>query len=340
MAKRREVEFEKIAEKPESLTDGYLAKDKNGKLYILKCSNGDVVVSRLIAVEYVASALIKKILMDATPDIELFISKKRRAAIASSYLDEFQTLYDFTDSDQRTRGLGKNKSQLLKTTGFEKVLVASVLIGDKDFHSENIGIIPNGDNMYKVVKLDHGVSLSKLKFDSYESFIFCLWKFGRYEKEDLELFINPDKLIEAIDEICHFTRKQIVDLIGKQIDELEELKVDLKNIRKIYGEIFSAEVKDRHNHDVKTMLIEGFADNVMQNMANLKLVSAELKAKKLQCDAQQRVEVMPYYSSCANMATQEFLTTKVKIEGSFGVNENILNAIRENDEEPTSAQVR
>ncbi len=168
--------------------------------------------------EYIAAPLYKELLGDLAADISLIVPSKQVAGsvlIASKFIASFDTLEDMLQPKQTEKMYDISYSVL-----------ASMLLGDIDWHTENIGVIYRDDlapnDLYEVARIDFGYAFH-CKFQSFEDWLNILSNnyHDFYEEHLEEDFFSFSMAYNAVIEISD--RMYNIDwstLISTQIDKL------------------------------------------------------------------------------------------------------------------------
>lgn len=206
--------------------------------------------------EFVIGPIYRRLLFDRAPIIELvmeegLITDPRTSVVAinpnedvrysyirSKFMDGFQSLKEFSGNvNPKGACVNNNPEQLQKVVGFEKVMAASLMLGEADYHAENIGVIKKTDELgndhYIAVKIDHGSSVAntfestgKLREEMIKEFVGI-----GYLLEDGETTIpfSANKLKESIDEMLKVSEEEITNIIHNRFRLLEQAGCDFKN---------------------------------------------------------------------------------------------------------------
>lgn len=229
-------DYSEVELKTNGITAGYIAKTKGDdkKTYLFKAMkkvrvlHNDNLTPKEVRklnkdrsasiVELLAAPCFNKMLPSRSPKISTTTDPKKpdEISIKIQFFNNFQTLTQATESTKSTE-IDPNHSILQNLDGFTKVIAACIVIGDFDFHGENIGIINDNNNKNKVVKIDHGYSFScryeseeNLRLRLYKAFNLCGYRNIPFPvtqfKESLEMVLknldadnNSDELKKLID---------------------------------------------------------------------------------------------------------------------------------------------
>lgn len=321
---REESDFKEKGTKNAGNTTGYVAEDKTdnkthmvkkakkkGFERILKSDRQDLFI------EYTAAPLAERVLPGRAPKIGLITATdENHIGLRSTFFKNFQTLVELTNAKSNHYvvklgiiRLGNDVSELPKVEGFEKVIAGALLIGERDFHGGNMGVVEDKDtDSLKAVKIDHGLSLLNIKqvwgIRDLKSLRRAL-KIKGYHKEALDILFSPDKFVEAVAEISHLSREEVENIISKQVYELAKHDIDSSNVARTIG---AKSTKPEH-------IIKKMTDNVMQNKETIIEVAADI----LQSKWQEKPKFI------------DILRCKKNTQGVTGVNEhmkyNLVNAI-------------
>ena len=161
--------------------------------------------------EYIASGLYQRILFDRAPKVNLVIDSKdsRTIALNSKFLNDFTLYSEFNSFDNPPQG-------------FEKIMAASLSLGDMDFHNKNVGILitPEGN---RFARIDYGRALSTF-YQSPRELILEFEKMFRLFKYDKDEHINVKavELRNAIDKITKVSESEIDNIIDYRVHQLEQ----------------------------------------------------------------------------------------------------------------------
>lgn len=157
-------EFEHHGKKEAGVSEGHVAKDGDGRLNMVKpfvkksygaSFNYFVNKSRETEWwdnirEFIAGDIFGLLLYGKSPNIGLVEVDKDNVAVRSRFLEGATTLYDFVTNKKNA---GK------KVVNVEKIFAACLIVGDPDFHSQNVMVHQNSDTgEYELDKIDHGRS--------------------------------------------------------------------------------------------------------------------------------------------------------------------------------------
>lgn len=185
--------------------------------------------------EYLASGLYQRILFDRAPKINLVTDQDNPRVIAlnSKFLNDFTLYSEFNDFTNLPKG-------------FEKIIAASLSLGDVDFHSKNVGVVaPEEGN--KFARIDYGRALCTF-YQNPEELILISSKmfreFGYSRDERIKFGVKDFR--EAIDEIVKISDAEIDNMIDAKIHQLKQIEFEPDKSIAYYdaGEVQRFDLKD------------------------------------------------------------------------------------------------
>lgn len=298
---RPESDFEQKGTKNAGVSTGYVATDKEqDKTHIVKKGTKDMPAGlsdekdlirniedrRDTIIEYTASALAERLMPGRAPKIGLVVSNTelqtddrskrvitsddgaKNIGLRSTFFENFQTLSELT-AGKHSSHLGSNTQELSKVEGVERVIAGALLMGEIDFHAGNIGAVRQEDGTYKAVKIDHGRSMVDITEDPINisdasSLLSVLANLG-YSQDDLKHCFDPEKFVEAVNEMSQISRSEVENMVRKQIYDLRDAGVDFSEVADTYGS--STDPDD---------IVEVLTDNIMSNVEVMKGIAREI----------------------------------------------------------------
>jgi hypothetical protein len=167
--------------------------------------------------EFIAAILFKRALFNAAPLINLTTEGK----LTSRFVEPLasRTFRELCDLVLKTRITKQDAYKTISEhTGLEKIIATMIRFGDLDFNDENI-IFTEVEGSKFFSKVDHGWALTT--FFTLESEMRKLF-FSRAKQ--LLAFINLEKLVNAIEEVCNIPDDEIERLISIQTERLKNHK--------------------------------------------------------------------------------------------------------------------
>ncbi len=136
--------------------------------------------------------------------------------VTSKFFKDFQPLKFFASN-----------GGLDQVHGIEDIIAACILMGDEDFHMENVGTIPDGKGGFIAVKIDHGKS-GLLLFDNPENLREGLVKILKDRgyvgikngKPYFEVPIDQEKLRAALEKMSKANTEEMSKAIGRNTQKL------------------------------------------------------------------------------------------------------------------------
>lgn len=293
--------------------------------------------NRDVNAEYILGPIFNKLLPQQSPKIRLVVSDQElkgvtiadktisnikvlkgdaihspEVSITSRFFEKFQDLKKFKLT---------NSGSLNQVRGFEKIIAGCLILGEPDFHSENVGVVNRGTDIqpdYLAVKIDQG--RAGLRVFTQESVLRDSLKndFNKFRYNDMPF--HADKLKAAIDEMVKVSEAELKDIMAKRIANLEAagFKVD--------SEVFLNRVKDYIDYnDDKKSVEDTYLARIMQNIATARELSKTLDII-MKTDAPDAVKEGGWLQSIGNKDPIAWAVKEgYKIEGQSPVEWAIAN---------------
>ncbi|MFN8833423.1 MAG: hypothetical protein ACK5WS_06520, partial [Alphaproteobacteria bacterium] len=154
------------------------------------------------------------LLYNKAPNIALVNVDREYFGIRSRYLKNAQTFEEYI------------KQHNEEVIGFEKVIAACMLMGDMDFHQENLMVHQNAEDAYEFDKIDHGRSLCDMYegaeqvFNSYLSFAYSKY-FDSLNSKQIT-FNHKVFLDELIAMHSRLSPTMMYDIIDSKVNQLKK----------------------------------------------------------------------------------------------------------------------
>ncbi len=255
-------DFVEDGQKPSGQSSGRIMIDPRTRhRYLVK--NASKVISadtKDFVREYIFSKLYKRLLYDRAPDIalvagnaELTTAPKTKIVklsedrsidnvyLRSKFLEDFITLAELSGSGIDTT-LIASAPVLQQLAGFEKIIAASLFLGEVDYHPSNLGArrvienietnptkTPNLVERFEVLKIDHGRSGVYFASDVDDLITRMHSSFKGFNYENIPL--DPARFSESIKEMLQISNNEIENLVQKSSFELKTIGV--KSIKPI-----------------------------------------------------------------------------------------------------------
>jgi hypothetical protein len=180
--------------------------------------------------EFTFGKAFKELLKDQAPEICLVTDRSStdRVFMASKFLEAFSPINVF---------IRENPDRISEIDGLEKVVIASLYLGDSDLNPGNVGIISqkldNGAHKYVACKIDHGSAGSIPQEENLQKSIDQSYSSRNYAQN---LPLDQSKIRTAIQEIIDI---DISDTIKERVDILGATGVDTK-----YCDVFTCDEKE------------------------------------------------------------------------------------------------
>ncbi len=231
--------------------------------------------------ELIASTMYQFLLYDRVPKNALVtgdVSHPNSLYIRSKSLENAKTLAKFLKAGVAETDIRVDNTNLHKLEGFEKVIVACHILGDTDYHDENL-MVQNGRT---VAKIDHGRSFVEFHKNFAEMVESTYKAFSEYQYfENIQagnLSFNINKYSEALNQMIHQLDEQQIDaIIDQKLDELKKVFFDPKGI-KPHG------VRFEGNESVERDAFKDFNDieifyknNLKENLSNMKEIAKDVE---------------------------------------------------------------
>ena len=267
-------DFRKTEEKLEGLTAGYIAKDKEtGETFILKHfykepqSENQKVKDRKEGVrELIGSTMYQLLLYNRAPKEALVLpdqENQNALYVRSKFFTDAVTLDAFFIS---------SRPLLRQLEGFEKCIAACHLLGEVDYHTNNL-MVQVGKT---VVKIDHG-----------NSFFVTTRNFGEVCEHMLYFYpgvitdgtlpFSITKYSKALNQMLEqYNQEQMEAVIDQKLEELKQAGLDAKGIKENCSdfECLKKLYKDRVKENIASMreiaksaeIVSSFGDASMEFM--------------------------------------------------------------------------
>jgi len=222
--------FKVIKSKESGLQSGHFSEEiSSKKSFMVKRIGGSSNDENLI--ELLSGDLYKRLIYGRAPSIALVKrSVSEGLSIRSKILSGAVGLSDFLKED---------RGNLRKINGFEKVMAACQLLGERDFHTGNLMVRPMDGNpdRFELLKIDHGRSLSlmfKENRDSFQEFIHLILipdQGGTLYRDPVmngELIFNIHDYVQFLKSmLVILSDEEVKNVIQKRIDELKKSGFDV-----------------------------------------------------------------------------------------------------------------
>lgn len=262
--------------------------------------------------EYIAGPLYNLLLLGHSPKIGIIEQEKDQKNntniqyITSEFFDKFTGL-DFAHRyiHALVMEIKARERQSIKVgpslpiVGFEKVVIAAMLLGEIDSNPQNIGFIKTGDAVsnteaYEAVKIDHGRALLNFpqrKEDLLEDLRKTFFPTTSGSPYSILLqhgiiTFNPEKMKEAIDDACvkldHDSLKRI---ISDRIERFAKQGADFNSILQDERYFKQLTMIDLHEDDLiqaenrpknKKELVEFYVNNILKQKELMMEVSQDI----------------------------------------------------------------
>lgn len=276
-------EFKKEADKSEGVSGGYIADEKaTGKTFMLKQfykKGADVETTqqwmdRNDAVrELIGGNMYEQLLYNRAPKEELV------TGYANSKLPDFvsKILYVRSKFLENSEHLGDvlEQTKTPKLSGFEKAIAASHILGESDYHTQNLMV----QNNNTVVKIDHGRSFMNFNKDFTSMLQDANEKFERFGyNENIEkgqLTFNVKEYSKSLNQMLNqLDNNQIDNIIDQKVDELVKNGFDAKGICPGKLDIKGLDTSVIFNNEQE--LRKYYKDNIKENLANMKEIAKKV----------------------------------------------------------------
>ncbi|HJD66873.1 MAG TPA: phosphatidylinositol 4-kinase [Rickettsia endosymbiont of Bembidion lapponicum] len=232
-------EFKKEADKSEGVSGGYIAYEQaTHNTFMLKRfykKGADVETTqqwmdRNDAVrELIGGNMYEQLLYNRAPKEELV------TGYANSKLPDFvsKILYVRSKFLENSEHLGEvlEQTKTPKLSGFEKAIAASHILGESDYHTQNLMV----QNNNTVVKIDHGRSFMNFNKDFTSMLKDANEKFERFGyNENIEkgqLTFNVKEYSKSLNQMLNqLDNNQIDNIIDQKVDELVKEQKEYRSI--------------------------------------------------------------------------------------------------------------
>lgn len=216
------------SDKEEGVTDGFVG-ERDGEQYMVKGDSEKPLHDEYTLREFVVGGMFKRILYDRAPTISLDIKEtdapkldelEKQIYLRSKFLEGFETI-----------GSIESSSGDLEAEGLEKVVAASMFLGDIDINKGNLGIMPG--NPPVVAKIDHGQAFfaNNIPANSLLGLTGHLVKTLGYSQH---FNFSLDKFSETVGQMTQISDDEIDKLVGSRIHELKQAGFDFDEIVENY----------------------------------------------------------------------------------------------------------
>jgi hypothetical protein len=241
-----QTNFKYSGKKESGITEGFIAKDKQGNTFILKQffkdekhapERKDLDNRRDNVQELVTGTMYQFLLYDRAPKIELVRPDKANENslyIRSKYFTDVVSLSQFSLPKKRklkNGDFGAANPDLKKVEGFEKVVAACHILGEADYHANNL-LVQNGKTL---TKIDHGRSFMET-FNSFEEMakntydIFRLFRYNEAIRNG-NLSFNARVYAESLNNMVkQLSDDQIDAIVDRKIYELKKAGFNPKGL--------------------------------------------------------------------------------------------------------------
>jgi len=354
---RHESDLKKIGDKSLGSTAGFITEDENGNKYMLKPFEQNLPnnplstkfwsyrarTDRIDAFnEYLTGKIFQKLLPGRAPDIGIVILEgdefKDKMAIRSKFLPHAQNLSIFSGNEDGTSRINPNSSELKKLNGFEKIIAAYVLMGDRDYNGGNIMV--GDDNI--VFKIDHGKAFEQFSKD-FSTMINNMY--GKFKEKKYIDAITNSNLVFDINEFSNSLKqmlliheKYITDIIDSNIHELKVsgFSLDTKSqdtARKNLAEKIKKEHPELQSFEINDSVIRILGPDALHKKGDeckKKLIANIQNMKKIAKD----LEIITKYSTPITSEIERLNKFKkglwIKDFHNSSIKDPILYAIKQN----------
>jgi hypothetical protein len=305
-----EQNFTAKGKKEAGVSAGYVAtENETGNTFILKKFHKDANSISLLnqkqvrqanqdrqdgVRELLGAAMYQFLLYDRAPKEQLVeANDKKYLYVRSKFFDNVVALSQFSGAPG-THILDTPK--LKQVEGLEKVIAASHILGELDYHGQNVMVQTqkdeNGKERNILTKIDHGRSLASFHKD-FSTLISKTAKDFRgmdYDKaiRSGNLEFDVEKYSASLKQMVNqFSEGQIDAIVDQKIAELKKAGFDPKgfNVISTFGQLDQATVKPVNSFE---SLSENYKDLLKQNLSNMRQISEQIEivAKFTGVDAQ------------------------------------------------------
>lgn len=117
--------------------------------------------------------------------------------------------------------LQNNETRQIHLEGFEKVIAASLFLGEVDYHHENIGLVENAYGELRAAKIDHGRSGKLIQNKLSKEELMQKFIASRPTMQIDSVAFNVDKFDNAIKEILTISNEEIESFIQKDLYKIK-----------------------------------------------------------------------------------------------------------------------
>lgn len=207
-------QFRLVEAKKGGATSGGLYKDMDDHTWLLKESQWGKLENGIN--EYIAGGVYQHLLGPYAPQIELiYDSNKAEILVGSKYLDDFQTLHDFSIDWNHPTYL-KKSYQGKPIQNFNKVLASIILMKDTDAHTGNVGVRNMGSS-WQVSKIDHGFA-----FQGFEkATMACMRKQMKWYYNGSLDDIGFENLYQAVTFVANVNYDEIEQIVNQRVERAQ-----------------------------------------------------------------------------------------------------------------------
>ncbi|WP_341794991.1 hypothetical protein [Rickettsia endosymbiont of Rhinocyllus conicus] len=223
--------------------------------------------------ELIGGNMYEQLLYNRAPKEELV------TGYANSKLPDFvsKILYVRSKFLENSEHLGDvlEQTKTPKLSGFEKAIAASHILGESDYHTQNLMV----QNNNTVVKIDHGRSFMNFNKDFTSMLKDANEKFERfgYNKniEKGQLTFNVKEYSKSLNQMLNqLDNNQIDNIIDQKVDELVKNGFDAKGICPGKLDIKGLDTSVIFNNEQK--LRKYYKDNIKENLSNMKEIAKKV----------------------------------------------------------------
>ena len=337
----KETDFTSKSEKEKGVSAGYIAtENETDKTFILKKfykNDVDAITEQEEqdrgdgVREFIGSSLYEALLYDRAPKEQLVVSsegeKAKHLYIRSKFFDNVESLESVLKKDNPP-----------KIEGFEKLVAACNILGEFDYHNNNILVQKTFDNegreIFQAVKIDHGRSFYDV-YTNFESMIdntsstFIVCDYGKNIDEG-KLTFDVKEYSKALNQmIAQFDDNHINNIVDQKVSELKKAGFNPKDTGIVY---------DVNKKLVKVNNFEELALNIKQrikqNIEGMKDVAKNVEIISKFSNVTEEFKNGGWLEAFANSKEKDAIsfakTNKIKIEGKIafiwaGQNTQILS---------------
>ncbi|MCE2992753.1 MAG: hypothetical protein LW826_00910 [Candidatus Jidaibacter sp.] len=226
-----------MLKKKAGVSEGHVAKDNDGRRHMVKpflkkpySTKFDKIVNKSRETEwwdnireFIAGDIFSLLLYNKSPNVGLVNIDDDTVAVRSRFLEDAVTLFTF-QKDINNEG---------KTVGnVEKVFAACLIMGDPDFHNQNVMVHQNIETgEYELDKIDHGRSFLSQGYaiNQLEDMLNDVWKDYKGEIQRGFMRFDMNALRDAINDMAgRITPEMVLSIVDCKVYELEKAGVELE----------------------------------------------------------------------------------------------------------------